>query len=364
MKQWVSRQAARKTTQIHRGLGNRQPGNYRQQHRIGGLLRKQLVQPHWQVTQKNASAQDGPYVQSKGKPLKLEQRDFFEPRLGVRLDGVRVHSDAKAAQLADTIQAKAFTSGHDIYFARGQYSPDTGLGKQLLAHELTHVLQQNSSDNSDYLQRQTAGETAAATAKATKSAAEANRMRLQQTPCIWFDSWSNDARDNDRDGKIDERNEKKRDGIHYPKLYKGRLCDNDVKLKTTDANCNMKNVSVHYRVCIDLPRAVYAAAGIPFPGTRSVVTAMHKLRSRYTRSWKVLMYKGKNKSSFNGTLLPGDFVAQRHGRSWRGHSGVTIDSSNIIHLPGPSRGLSSPSERNDIVKDSGFGHTFVARPKV
>jgi hypothetical protein len=303
-------------------------------------------------------------LSGRGQPLSDSVRSFMEPRFHTDFSAVRLHTDASAHDLARSVNAQAFTVGTNIVFGAGHYDPASERGKHLLAHELTHVVQQGQGSGSSALQKQSNSEPEESTAKAQKAANEAESLRQQQAPCIWFDSWSNDRRDNDRDGKIDEGNEQQSDGIHYPISYKGRLCDNDESLETTDTTCRVKDIKVHYRVCIDIPRAAYAAAAIPFPQTRSVVTAMQQLHNRYTRSWKVLMYNGVRDPAFNGTLLKGDFVAERHGNEWLGHSGIALSGSEIVHLPGPSRGLSAPSACNDIVKDNGFGHTFAARPKV
>lgn len=77
-----------------------------------------------------------------GSPLPAEVCGFMEPRFGVDFSGVRVHTDGAAAGMSQQIQAKAFTLGQDIYMGAGQYAPDTDAGKQLLAHELTHTIQQ------------------------------------------------------------------------------------------------------------------------------------------------------------------------------------------------------------------------------
>jgi hypothetical protein len=74
-----------------------------------------------------------------GEPLGLGQRGYFEPRLGVPLDGVRIHRDSKTAALAEGLGARAFALGGDIGFGGGQYAPETQSGRRLLAHELAHV---------------------------------------------------------------------------------------------------------------------------------------------------------------------------------------------------------------------------------
>ncbi len=80
-----------------------------------------------------------------GQPLSESTRSYFEPRFGADFSQVRVHTDSKAAETAKSINAKAFTKGKDVVFGTGQYSPGTSSGKRLLAHELTHTIQQNSS---------------------------------------------------------------------------------------------------------------------------------------------------------------------------------------------------------------------------
>jgi len=80
-----------------------------------------------------------------GRPLSGGERCFFEPRFGADFSAVRVHSDMRAANVARSINARAFTLGRDVVFGAGEYSPETSLGRKLLAHELTHVVQQNSA---------------------------------------------------------------------------------------------------------------------------------------------------------------------------------------------------------------------------
>jgi hypothetical protein len=77
-----------------------------------------------------------------GESLAPEVRQRFgDAAGGDALDGVRVHRDAEAADLARAIGARAFTAGSDVFFGRGQYQPDTRTGSQLLAHELVHTTQ-------------------------------------------------------------------------------------------------------------------------------------------------------------------------------------------------------------------------------
>src|SRR5438067_216314 len=86
-------------------------------------------------------------VLSSGQPLDATTRAFFEPRFGHDFSRVRVHTDARAAESARAVNALAYTLGSNIVLASGQYSPTTLAGKKLLAHELTHVLQQSGIDS-------------------------------------------------------------------------------------------------------------------------------------------------------------------------------------------------------------------------
>ena len=85
-------------------------------------------------------------IKTGGEPLRPASRNFFEQRFGHDFSSVRIHSDDRAAQSAKGIHAQAYTTGHHIVFGAGRYSPDTQTGQRLLAHELTHVIQQGSGE--------------------------------------------------------------------------------------------------------------------------------------------------------------------------------------------------------------------------
>lgn len=84
-------------------------------------------------------------LRSGGQPLDPATRAFMEPRFGHDFSRVRVHTDALAASAASAISAQAFTVDSQIVFAAGQYAPASSAGKNLLAHELTHVIQQSGT---------------------------------------------------------------------------------------------------------------------------------------------------------------------------------------------------------------------------
>jgi hypothetical protein len=79
---------------------------------------------------------------STSHPPDQRTRAFMEPRFGRDLSNIRIHTDHHAAHSADSLAANAYTTGRDIYFAAGKYAPQAHEGRHLLAHELTHVMQQ------------------------------------------------------------------------------------------------------------------------------------------------------------------------------------------------------------------------------
>ena len=88
-------------------------------------------------------------LRGSGKPLSESERTFFEPRFGHDFSQVRLHTDGQSGTLlAKTVHAKAFTVGRDVFFSQGEYSPGSSEGRGLLAHELTHVIQQERDPES------------------------------------------------------------------------------------------------------------------------------------------------------------------------------------------------------------------------
>jgi len=114
-----------------------------------GLHRSDVIQlsgrgppaglPHMSFEQNLSSSKGG------GSALPETTRTFMESRFGADFGGVRIHTGEKAQELSQTIHAHAFTHGNDIYFNQGKYNPDSASGGNLLAHELTHTLQQGAS---------------------------------------------------------------------------------------------------------------------------------------------------------------------------------------------------------------------------
>src|ERR1044071_960318 len=88
-------------------------------------------------------------LSSPGQPLDAATRDFFSVRFGHDFGNVRIHTDAHAAESAHAVNALAFTVGNHVVLGAGQYSPQTRAGRELLAHELTHVVQQGAAPRRD-----------------------------------------------------------------------------------------------------------------------------------------------------------------------------------------------------------------------
>ena len=84
-------------------------------------------------------------LQGRGQRLPPAIRGYFEPRLGHSLARVRIHTDPAAASVAQSLDALAFTVGRDVAFAAGQYDPGSEAGLRLIAHELTHTVQQGGA---------------------------------------------------------------------------------------------------------------------------------------------------------------------------------------------------------------------------
>ena len=102
-------------------------------------------------------AATGTYIQSltgKGQALPKEVQYFFAKKMGYDFSSVKIHTGTEAEKSAKDINAKAYTTGNNIVFNKGQYNPGSSEGKKLLAHELTHVVQQREN-NSDILSRVT-----------------------------------------------------------------------------------------------------------------------------------------------------------------------------------------------------------------
>jgi Domain of unknown function (DUF4157) len=113
----------------------------------------QPVQEHERLATKRVASNDpgqtvappiiSDVLRSSGQPLDATTRTYFEPRFGHDFSGVRVHTNAEAAESVRSVGARAYTVGRDVVFGAGQYQPHSFGGRRLIAHELTHVVQQS-----------------------------------------------------------------------------------------------------------------------------------------------------------------------------------------------------------------------------
>jgi hypothetical protein len=115
-------------------------------------------------------------LRSPGESLDRASRAYFEPRFGHDFSQVRIHAGERAAESARAVHALAYTVGSDIVFAAGHYSPTSEIGRRLLAHELTHVVQQGKSWPRAAVQLAADGANATAPASAVASASTTTRL--------------------------------------------------------------------------------------------------------------------------------------------------------------------------------------------
>lgn len=122
--------------------------------RVTPLMQRQVPKEKEEILQAKETASQSqtitPSIESRiselqggGQPLDPATRAFFELRFGQDFSEVRVHTDAKAAEVAKEVNARAFTVGKELVFGEGNYSPGMDDGQRLIAHELTHVIQQS-----------------------------------------------------------------------------------------------------------------------------------------------------------------------------------------------------------------------------
>src|SRR5262249_54940309 len=83
------------------------------------------------------------HARGGGHPLPGALLTRMERSFGADFSGVRVHADSESDSLNRSLRARAFTTGQDLFFRGGEYNPERRRGQELIAHELTHVVQQN-----------------------------------------------------------------------------------------------------------------------------------------------------------------------------------------------------------------------------
>ena len=119
-------------------------------------------------------------LSSPGQPLDASTRSFMEPRFGTDFSHVRVHTDARAAESAAAVDAVAYAVGSRIVFNTGKYTPTSQSGQRLLAHELTHIVQQGSAPR---LSEPSFNELGSSTASAVTVKIMRTAVKLQRISC-------------------------------------------------------------------------------------------------------------------------------------------------------------------------------------
>lgn len=142
-------EADRIAEQVVRGAGPEQPSAVRGHYRPAPMEASALVQAKQVAGNGIETAAAPPMIydalRAPGQPLDTATRIRMESRFGHDFSRVRVHTGREAIRAAQVLQARAFTVGSDIFFKPGQFAPHTHDGARLLAHELTHTLQQQAS---------------------------------------------------------------------------------------------------------------------------------------------------------------------------------------------------------------------------
>jgi Domain of unknown function (DUF4157) len=131
--------ASGQSMSVHRSLRRlqRQYGN----HYVGEVLRQ--IGATGPASDLDAVERSIDQARGGGQGIDHATRTNMDSAFGADFSGVRIHTDARADALSQSLSARAFTTGRDVFFRQGEYNPGSSAGRELLAHELTHVVQQN-----------------------------------------------------------------------------------------------------------------------------------------------------------------------------------------------------------------------------
>ena len=147
--QEADRVATQVVEQIHApaiAQSNQGQSVQRQEEKPEGLQTKPILQRREVSAGGEASTELESAINNEkgsGQPIEASLQESMGQAMGADFSQVRVHTDAQSDQLNQSIQAKAFTAGQDVFFRQGAYEPGSRGGQELIAHELTHVVQQS-----------------------------------------------------------------------------------------------------------------------------------------------------------------------------------------------------------------------------
>ena len=319
-------------------------------------------------------------IKGGGQPLAESERSFFEPRFGHDFSQVRLHTGTQAAESARAVDAKAYTMGRDVVFGARQFEPGTSEGRRLMAHELTHVIQQNGcfykreignvAGNVTHLhqsrliareEREGAERVSSASVGPNAQNAAQNISNRYSTEKILIDDWSSDCRDNNKSGRFDSDDRFEQSagfGSHIGltrngfRTIGGWTCygGEGGQVNTVDFNTD---VPVLYSVCAKIVSQAYRAAGVLAPDTQRVRDLINWFQQTNHNSQFWLL------SNFPGVYLAGDFICSFDPQSGLGHAGMVVQSGSgtpmVIHLPGTSqhisRGIYDPTRLTDLTRE-------------
>jgi putative NIF3 family GTP cyclohydrolase 1 type 2 len=131
-------------------------------------------------------------LRSPGQPLDAETRAFMEPRFGHDFSNVRVHTDSSAAASASAVNSLAYAVGQNVVFGAGQYGPGTTEGRRLLAHELSHTIQQRHVTNAAPSEQLSLAPSESSHEREAESASRSlgpNFVRTKSPRCVQRKTW-------------------------------------------------------------------------------------------------------------------------------------------------------------------------------
>jgi hypothetical protein len=230
---------------------------------ITPLLQRQVDEEEEEESVQAKARDKNPYVslqkqlmqsRDEGSSLPEQSSAFMESRFGTDFRDVRVHTDSQATEMAKTLNAQAFTRGRDLYFGAGRYAPGTTSGDRLLAHELTHVIQQGSlsetqglsrslsrsnTENSEIIYRQPAAPTGTEAKTPSKPAADIalGVMELKDKPTFEPEGATAEYFESVNSGKVN---------VRFGKMAKGTI--NVTKTRRGKYNINKEPIPLNHPI--------------------------------------------------------------------------------------------------------------------
>ena len=286
---------------------------------------------------------------SGGQPLPESVRGFFEPRFGQDFSDVRIHTGGSAAESAGALNAAAFTLGRNVVFGANRYAPETGQGRRLLAHELTHVVQQRSAAVQRMVQRDLATPPPSTPQPAQPDLTDAQIREAIRFNRQFYDDANTRLIQNILGGPVtgtwtadniraiaatQEQFGLKKDGKVGPDTFK--FITNEQTLE--GAGTDTPNCLTAFRV-IPFPVVQNATAG---PGGTTQIQGHHKVEARFSDRCDCSGFEYRQ------------FIA---GVATASRGGATQDLSTLFsHIPGGRLPIASREDGNTTCPSQNYGH--------